>query len=403
MSIATTTTAAGAMMAAPGAAAVINKRIASIDILRGLVMIIMLMDHVREKLFSHFPITDPLNVDTVPPEVFFSRIAPHLCAPVFVFLTGLSAWLYSHPARGGYRSPSRFLFTRGLFLVFIELTLVNFSWFGTYDALYLQVIWVIGLSMIALSILVKLPFWLVGVLGFAIAFGHNLLTPITFQPGEFGYTLWTILHDRGKLVTDGPVMIQVSYPLLPWIGVILLGYFAGPLYARTVNELSRRKLLLGLGAGCLALLLVLRGFNIYGETLPWEQGETWVQTLMSFLNYTKYPPSLAFLLLTLGIGFFLLALFEARSNRNPDSKVLNAIETYGSAPMFFYIFHLYFLMIMYRILLAIFGPTQGDVFGVDDFWWVWVTTAILAVVLYYPTAAFARFKHSSKQAWVKYF
>jgi uncharacterized membrane protein len=399
-------TAMTSTSAAPTAsvtAAVVKSRIASIDIMRGLVMLIMLMDHVREKLYLHVEVGDPVNLDVATPDLFFSRIAAHLCAPVFVFLTGVSAWLYSHPARGGYRSPSRFLFTRGLFLVFIEVTVVNFSWFGTYNTLYLQVIWAIGLSMIALSILVKLNYWAVGAIGFVIVFGHNLLTPITFVPGEFGYSLWTILHDRGVLVADGPLVIKVSYPVLPWIGVILLGYFVGPLYARTMDELTRRKILLGLGAGCLALLAVLRGFNIYGETLPWVQGETATQTVMSFLNYTKYPPSLAFLLLTLGIAFFLLALFEKIGSNGKDNKWLSAIETFGSAPMFFYILHLYVLLIGYQILLAIFGANQGELFGVEQFWWVWVATVMMAVILYPPTRAFARFKHSSRQAWVRYF
>lgn len=399
----TVMTSTSAAPAAPVTAAVIKSRIASIDIMRGLVMIIMLMDHVREKLYLHMQVSDPMNIEITTPDLFFTRLAAHLCAPVFVFLTGVSAWLYSHPSRGGYRSPSRFLFTRGLFLIFIELTLINFSWSGTYTTLWLQVIWAIGLSMIALSILVKLNYWVVGAIGFVIVFGHNLLTPITFVPGELGYTLWTILHDRGVLVADGPLVIKVTYPVLPWIGVILLGYFVGPIYSRTMDEISRRKILIALGAGSLALLAVLRGFNIYGETLPWVQGETAVQTVMSFLNYTKYPPSLNFLLLTLGLAFFLLAMFEKIGSNGKANKWLDAIETFGSAPMFFYILHLYVLMLGYRVLLAIFGANQGELFGVDQFWWVWVTTVIMAVVLYFPTKAFARFKHTSTQGWVKYF
>jgi len=310
----------------------------------------------------------------------------------------MSAWLYSHPASGQPRSATGFLFKRGLFLVVLELTLINFSWFGTYTTLYLQVIWAIGLSMIALSLLVRLPFWLIATTGAAIVVGHNLLTPITFQPGETGYTLWTILHDRGYLVADGPLKVKVSYPVLPWIGVILLGYTAGPLYARAVGSASRIKMLLGLGGACLVLLLVLRGFNVYGETLPWAVGDSAVQTVMSFVNFTKYPPSLCFLLLTLGVAFLLLAWFEQLSN-----GVTRALEVFGSAPMFFYAFHLYVLLFGYNMLLTVFGPTQGEMFGVDDFWWVWVTSALMTLALYYPTRAFARFKRTTKQGWVRYF
>ena len=157
-------------------------------------------------------------------------------------------------------------------------------------------------------------------------------------------------------------------------------------------------MLLGLGGACLGLLLVLRGFNVYGETLPWAVGDSAVQTVMSFVNFTKYPPSLCFLLLTLGVAFLLLAWFEQLSN-----GVTRALEVFGSAPMFFYAFHLYVLLIGYNILLAVFGPTQGEMFGVDDFWWVWVTSVLMTLALYYPTRAFARFKRTTKQGWVRYF
>lgn len=391
----------GAATTASGVASaesVTKSRIASIDIMRGLVIVLMLVDHVRERIYLHMQVSDPMDVDTTTPDLFFTRMTAHLCAPTFVFLTGLSAWLYAHNSRAGVRSPSGFLFKRGLFLVFIEVTLVNFSWAGSYETLWLQVIWAIGLSMIALSLLVKLQYWMIGALGFLIVFGHNLLTPISFTPDEFGYTLWTILHDRGFLVAEGPLRVKISYPLLPWIGVISLGYFAGPLYARAVDAMTRRKLLIALGLGCLGLLVVLRSFNIYGETLPWVHGETVVQTVMSFVNFTKYPPSLSFLLLTLGVAFLLLTWFETRRG-----KIVDALEVFGSAPMFFYIVHLYVLLIVYRILLAIFGANQGELFGVEHFYWVWVTSALLTFLLYVPTKAFARFKHSTSQAWVKYF
>jgi uncharacterized membrane protein len=378
--------------------AVSKSRISSIDVMRGLVIVLMLVDHVREKLYLHVQVSDPMDVANTSPDLFFTRMSAHLCAPAFVFLTGMSAWLYSHPASGQPRSATGFLFKRGLFLVVLELTLINFSWFGTYTTLYLQVIWAIGLSMIALSLLVRLQFWLIATTGAVIVVGHNLLTPITFQPGETGYTLWTILHDRGYLIADGPLKVKVSYPVLPWIGVILLGYTAGPLYARAVGSASRIKMLLGLGGACLGLLLVLRGLYVYGETLPWAVGDSAVQTVMSFVNFTKYPPSLSFLLLTLGVVFLLLAWFERLNN-----GVTRALEVFGSAPMFFYAFHLYVLLIGYNILLAVFGPTQGEMFGVDDFWWVWVTAALMTLALYYPTRTFARFKQKTKQGWVRYF
>jgi uncharacterized membrane protein len=386
--------------AADRARADTRSRIASIDVMRGLVIVLMMMDHVRERFFLHVPVTDPMDVDATAPALYFTRYLAHFCAPVFIFLTGLSGWLYSHPANGGYRSPTGFLFKRGLFLVFIEVTVIYLVWASTFTTLYLQVIWAIGLCMIALSVLARLNYWLIGALGFAIVCGHNLLSPIAFAPDEFGYTLWTILHDRNFLVEDGIVPIKVSYPVLPWIGVILLGYFAGPLYGQSVDRSTRRKALVALGLGCLALLLVLRGFNIYGETLPWTVQETGVRTLMSFLNYTKYPPSLDFVLVTLGVGFLLLAWFESLQNR-----IVDALEVYGSVPMFIYILHLYVLLAVYTILRAVFGANHGERFGVDHVWWLWIGTIALATALYVPTRAFARYKHREKRnkAWLSYF
>jgi uncharacterized membrane protein len=376
-----------------------KSRIASIDIMRGLVIIFMMLDHVRERIFLHVPVGDPIDLSVAGPELYFTRYLAHLCAPVFIFLTGLSAWLYAHRAGGEFRSPTGFLFKRGLFLVVIEVTVIWLVWAGTMTTVFLQVIWAIGLCMIALSVLSKLNYWVIGALGFLIVLGHNALSPISFEPGEFGYSLWTILHDRNFLVDAGALKIKVSYPVLPWIGVILLGYFAGPLYARSVDMLTRRKILIGLGLTCLAVLLVLRSFNIYGETLPWTFQDTAIGTVMSFLNFTKYPPSLDFMLITLGIGFFLLAWFESMENR-----LLDAIEVYGSVPMFIYILHLYVLLAAYTILFAIFGPTQGDRFGVDQVGWIWIGTIVLAVALYYPTKAFANYKHREKRnkPWLSY-
>jgi uncharacterized membrane protein len=381
-------------------AASLRSRIASIDVMRGLVMLIMLIDHVREKIYLHMQVSDPMDVDATAPELFFTRLAAHLCAPVFVFLTGLSAWLYANPAPGLSRSPSGFLFKRGLLLIALELTAVNFSWSGEFPPtiIWLQVIWAIGISMITLAALVKLPRGVIAALGLAIVFGHNLLSPLSLEPGSFGYSAWTILHHRGFLIADGALKIKVTYPVLPWIGVILVGYAAGPLYSRTMSATSRIRILIAVGLACLSLLAVLRGFNIYGETLPWVHGETAVRTVMSWLNFTKYPPSLAFLLLTLGSAFPLMAMFERMNNR-----ATRALVIFGSAPMFFYLLHLYTLLVLYQLLLAILGPNHGDRFGVDDFRWVWAGAAVLAVVLYFPCRAFARYKRRTSQAWVRYF
>jgi uncharacterized membrane protein len=382
-----------------GASKQLRSRIAVIDVMRGLTMLIMLLDHVREAIYLHMSLTDPMTIDATDPALFFTRTAAHFCAPMFVFLTGMSAWLYAHPAAGP-RSASGFLIKRGILLVFLELVVVNFLWVGKYPppVIYLQVIWVIGLSMIVLGLVHKLPMKLIAGVGLLIVFGHNLLSSLSFEPGTLAYSAWTLLLHRGFLVSDAAIQVKVTYPLLPWIGVILVGYAAGPLYGAAMDPARRKQLLLALGAGALALLLVLRGFNIYGEVLPWVQGVDMTHTVMSFINFTKYPPSLDFLLMTIGTGMLCMAAMEKH-----DNWLTRAIATFGSAPMFYYMFHLLVLLVMQRVLVAVFGANHGARFGVDVIWPVWVVALALIPVLYFPCRAFARFKRSSNQAWVRYF
>src|SRR5689334_6354483 len=195
---------AAAHQAAVARPAQARARIEVIDVMRGLVMVIMLLDHVRETFYLHKQVTDPMDVATTEPSLFFSRLAAHFCAPMFVFLTGMGAWLYANPSSGP-RSPTGFLVKRGLLLVALELTLVTFAWNGKFPppTIWLQVIWVIGLCMIILGLVHSLPRGILAAVAFALMFGHNALSGIHFQPGETGYTLWTILHDRGYLVQDG--------------------------------------------------------------------------------------------------------------------------------------------------------------------------------------------------------
>ncbi len=371
-------------------------RIASIDILRGLVMLIMLVDHVREHFFSHHSVTDPMVIEDTSSGLFFTRLLAHFCAPVFVFLTGLSAWLYSNPKDKPSRSATSFLLKRGFFLILLELTIVNFSWSASYNTLYLQVIWAIGISMICLAFLSRIPRLWIGILGFAIVFGHNLLTPIAFEETELGYNLWTILYHRGFLTTDGFIDIRISYPVLPWIGVILLGYFMGPLYHRRILPVRRQRILIFLSLCSLTVLLILRGWNIYGETVPWETQNTVLKSIMSFFNYTKYPPSLDYLLFTIGIGFFLLSYFERINNQ--FSQVL---KVYGSAPMFFYIVHLYMILIIHAIL--IFTINNGEVIKVKNVYQLWLISIVLSVLLYFPTKKFSNYKRRSSSKLIKYF
>ena len=380
--------------------AIARTRINSIDMMRGVVMLIMLLDHVRERFFLHMQVSDPMDLSITSWALFLSRVAAHFCAPVFVFLTGVSAWLYANSRHGAPRSARAFLIKRGLFLIALEVIVINISWMGNYHTLWLQVIWVIGLSMLTLAALINLPRTWMAILGLVIVFGHNLLTPIHFQPTDWAYSLWTILHDRGYLISEGAVKVKLSYPALPWMGVILLGYVVGPLFGHTQGDShanARQRKLLWLSAGCFALFILLRGFNLYGETLPWQQGATVGDTLMSVFNLTKYPPSLNFLLVTLGGMFFGLVLCERHSGR-----VGHWLCVFGSVPMFFYILHLYVLLLLYSLAKFTFGANHGELFGVSHMGWVWLIAILLGITLYYPVKRFSDYKKRSAQPWIKY-
>jgi len=376
-------------------AGAINGRIDSIDVMRGIVMLLMTVDHVRETFFIQHQVGDPMAVDATAPSLFFTRLAAHFCAPMFVFLTGLSAWLYANPP-GRRRDPTGFLAKRGLFLLVLEVTVVNFAWTGSLmpSIVYLQVIWAIGLSMLALALLHRLPLDALALLGALIVAAHNVFGVLRFEPGTAAAAVFTVLEQRGLLL-DGPLRVKVSYPVIAWIGVILLGYASGPLYARAFAAATRRRWISFAGANCLVLLLVLRCANRYGDPLPWSPQADFLHGLMSFLNFTKYPPSLDFLLLTLGIGLPLLAWMERFDNR-----FTRIAAVFGGAPMFYYILHLYALLALQRLASAMLGVERADVGHV---WHVWAVAALLAAFLYWPSRRFGRYKRESGRAWVRYF
>lgn len=387
------------MLTAANLTAAPSSRLRSIDALRGLIILFMLLDHVRETFFLHRQVSDPMDVSTTAPELFFSRLLAHLCAPLFVFLTGLSAFLYGEK-HSGRADVSAFLLKRGLFLIALEFTLVSFAWTFQFPptVIYLQVIWAIGLSMVALSLLVYLPRPALALTGAVIVAGHNLLDGVHFDVGSAMHIPWAILHDRGWIEVSDTLRLRTSYPLLPWIGVIALGYAAGPWFGAAADSNTRRRNLWTAGIGALVGFMVLRLFNGYGDK-PWSVAETGLQTAMSFFNITKYPPSLLFITLTLGIGLLLLITFE----RYQQKRWLRPLVTLGAAPMFFYLLHLYVLKILYLIALALWGTNQGNYFGFDAMWAVWLCSVLLAVALFPAVSWFAALKARRRDiTWLKY-
>jgi uncharacterized membrane protein len=375
-------------------------RLQSIDALRGLIIVFMLLDHVRETFFLHRQVSDPMDVTSTSPELFLSRTLAHFCAPLFVFLTGLSAFLYGE-RHAGPGQVSRFLFVRGLVLIALELTLVNFAWTFQFppSVIYLQVIWAIGLSMIALSLLVALPRWALATLGIAIIAGHNLLDGLHFGADSLMHIPWAVLHDRGWIEVGENLRLRTSYPVLPWIGVIAVGYAVGPWFARDADAGKREINLIAWGFGLLVLFLALRGMNGYGEK-PWVLGDSMTQTVMSIFNITKYPPSLLFLSLTLGIGLLVLTSLERAS----AARWLKPLVIFGAAPMFFYLLHLYVLKVLYLVAVAMWGQTHGAYFGFDSVAALWACATVLIVALFPAVRWFAELKARRRDiTWLKYF
>lgn len=384
--------------AASVSAHVLRERIRSIDALRGFVMVVMLLDHVRENWFLYLQVSDPVDAMTTDPGLFFTRLTSTICAPVFVALTGLGAYLFS--VNHSYAETATFLVKRGLFLMLLDVTLITFVWTTKLPpTIWLQVIWCIGIAMIALAALMRLPRAALIALGLIIVCGHNLLDGIRLVPGDTLYIPWAMLHQRDLLELPFGAVARTSYPVLPWIGVIALGFGIGPWFAGGVDPAVRCRRLVLLGTVLIVAFVALRLLNIYGDK-PWIQTGDGLRTLMSFLALTKYPPSLLFLLPTLGLGALLLAWFE-RIDRAPG---MSALVVIGAAPMFFYVLHLVVLRVLYHCAYMIWGPTHGTVFGVDNLATVWAWYVALLIPLYFPTAWFSRLKARRRDiAWLKYF
>lgn len=376
---------APAATAQPGAA-----RYTSIDIIRGAVMVLMAIDHVR--VYSGLPPGGPT------PGIFFTRWVTHCCAPAFIFLAGTSAFLYGRT----HQDLSRFLVTRGAWLILLEMTVIRIAWTFNFDfANYLLagVIWVIGWSMILLALLVKLPVKVVGGIGIAMIAGHNLL------PMSGGGPLWTLLHVGFFAEPVGP--LQVLYTIIPWAGVMAAGYAFGTIVAAEPER--RRRLCLGIGLGATALFVLLRAFNLYGEPRPWsgDQMPAW----LSFLNTSKYPASLQFLLMTLGPTIALVPLLEGARG-----ALARWLTVFGKVPFFFYLLHIPLIHVLALIVSrvregAVNGwlfanhpmanppPPEGYAWSLALLYAVW---AVAVVMLYPPSAWFARLKARNRSRWLSY-
>ncbi|MGH8185934.1 MAG: DUF1624 domain-containing protein, partial [Steroidobacteraceae bacterium] len=304
-------------------------RLSSIDALRGLVMVLMALDHARD--FFTDARFDPLDLSQTTLALFLTRWVTHLCAPTFIFLAGVSAYLLS--LRITPAELSRFLVTRGLWLILLEVTIVQFAWtfnFRYDSGVFLQVIWAIGVSMIVLAALARLPIATVATISLVLIAGHNLFDGVAVNELGAWAPLWSVLHVQGQVSH-----VWVLYPLIPWVGVMGLGFAMGAMFQ--LEPAPRRRLLIRLGVACLSAFILLRAANAYGDPQPWSIQPDTLRTLLSFMTVQKYPPSLSYLLVMLGSGFLLLAAFESARG-----KLANVLRTFGRVPLFFYVLHIAF-------------------------------------------------------------
>ena len=386
-------------------------RVASVDLLRGVVIVIMAIDHTRD--FVHWAAMNfqPEDLARTTAPIFFTRWITHFCAPVFMFCAGLGAWFRLD--RGGtVRDLSRFLWTRGLWLILLELTVVRLGFFFNvkYDLVLLLVFWALGLSMIALAALVRLPYRAILGIGAGMIVVHNAFDGVRAQSlGSLGW-LWNVLHQPG-LLTPGPPAIILAYPIVPWIGVMALGFCAGRLYSLPDDE--RRRRLMTIGVVTTLAFVVVRGLNVYGDPRPWAGQNSITMTIISFLNCTKYPPSLSFLLMTLGPALIFLSLAD-----RARPKASNPLIVFGRAPLLFFVVHLPLIRALAIALTAarygaapfLFTPpptlgTPRTVFPADYGWDLWVVYAVWVVVLalMYPLCRwFVNLRQRRRATWLSY-
>ena len=326
-------------------------------------MIIMALDHTRDYFNADAFLYDPLDLQKTTVLLFFTRWITHFCAPIFVLLAGTSAFISGQ--RKTKKELSIFLFKRGLWLIFLELTIVNFSWFFNihFTFILLAVIWTLGVCMICLSALIFLPKNVILIIGIILVAGHNLLDNIHFTENNFIGFIWGFLHDQ-KMFPLGHENILMAYPILPWIGVMALGYCLGELFSSGYDAAKRRRLLLMVGSCSLILFIILRGINAYGNPKPWVGQQSAIFSFLSFINVTKYPPSLDYILLTDGGALIFLSLTENISNR-----LTRFISVYGRVPMFYYLLHIYLIHIVALMAAVLTGFQWTDMTSFNT----WIT------------------------------
>jgi uncharacterized membrane protein len=383
-----------------------KERINSIDIVRGLIMIIMTLDHTRD--FLHYPGLPPLDMQTTTVILFFTRWITHFCAPGFVFLSGVSAYLAGQ--RRTKKELSILLLKRGVWLIFSDILIISllFTFDLQYHMIILEVLWATGFGMIILGLLLRAPMPVIATIAVIIIFGHNTLDYLQLPAnGIMGGLTKMFLSARGVLI---PLRvgraIVVLYAVIPWSGALLLGYAFGALYKNGYDADKRRRILRLSGISAVILFIVLRLINHYGDPSPWSTQRNTMHTILSFLNVTKQSPSLLFYLITLGPLMLLLSFTEKMV-----SPLAGFCRVYGNVPYFYFIIHLSLLRLLNVGLAFMSGlPMKSDgspiVWQVQGFgrplWEVYLFWIAVVLILYYPCRRYGYYKRTHRQWWLSF-
>ncbi|MCX2743322.1 heparan-alpha-glucosaminide N-acetyltransferase domain-containing protein [Mangrovivirga sp. M17] len=380
-----------------------SKRIESLDLLKGLVIIIMALDHTRDYFHYEAFYFDPTDPEKTNLALFFTRWITHFCAPAFSLLAGTSAYLVGR--RKSKNELCLFLLKRGLWLIIIEFTVVIFGWsFNIYfNSIGLLVIWSLGISMIFLAAIIYLPKKYILAFSLLMIFGHNILDYISIEDNM----LWSIIHERGRYVLFDTIKIRVVYPIIPWIGVMSFGYYLGTYYDKTIEAKKRQKSFIIIGSIAILLFIIIRLINEYGNPKSWHSYDQFQQTMFSFMDPLKYPPSVTYLLMTLGPTIIFLGLAE-----NVKGRLVGFISVFGKVPFFIYIIHIYvihfFAMILAEItgfgwksmILDDFVSTQSQLVGFGiNLWGVYLVWISIILMLYPLCKRFSEYKLAHKEKW----
>jgi uncharacterized membrane protein len=385
------------------------KRIYSIDFTRGVVMIIMALDHARDLMHVRSITQSPTDLSSTTPVLFFTRWITYLCAPTFVFLAGTSAYI-SSSKKNNVTQSRKFLFKRGAWLIALEFTIMNFAIYFdlSFHNFIFEVIATIGVGFIVLSLLLNLTPKTITGIGLIIIFCHNLFPMIPFEKDSLLKNILSPFFAPGAFPITNKTNFFMAYPPVPWLGIMLVGFASGKLFE--LPGYKRKNIFIRLGIGALLLFVVLRFINVYGDPSLWSSQKNAVFTFLSFVNVTKYPPSLLFCLITLGIMFLILAFGEVMHNR-----LTNIASVYGKAPLFYFIVHFYLIHISMIVLMFLqgfkwhdldfasgtFGRPMGATSGLN-LGAVYVVWIIVVLLLYKPCLWFGQYKATHKQWWLKY-